>query len=80
MQDITQEILIAIIPLLILELLLIVIALRDWLKKDNQNMENRYLWLLAIFLLNGIGPIVYFLAAPRNATELDFEDDSTWGN
>ena len=62
-----------IIVIAIIQLTLIVFAVRDWLKQDNL-MPNRTMWIVAIFLLNFIGPILYFMIAPRNE-QVVIEDD-----
>lgn len=60
---------IAIIPLLIVQLGLMFYAAYDWYKQGPQ-LENRYLWLILIILVNIIGPIVYFWKAPRRALKI----------
>ena len=79
MQDIPQEILLILLPIVVLQIVLILVSLIDWLKKENQDMPNRFVWLIVILLVSGAGPIVYFLAAPRNSGDLDFNDVQTWG-
>lgn len=67
----------SLIPLIIIvaiiQLALIVIAVRDWLKQD-KSMQNRNMWLIIILLLNFIGPILYFMTAPR-FEQVMIEDD-----
>lgn len=67
----------SLIPLIIIvaiiQLALIVIAVRDWLKQD-KSMQNRNMWLIIILLLNLIGPILYFMTAPR-FEQVMIEDD-----
>lgn len=51
--------------LLAIQLILLVLAIRDWLQQP-KTMPDRMLWLVIILLINLIGPIIYFLAAPRS--------------
>lgn len=51
--------------LLSLQLILIIIAVQDWLNQSKE-MPNRVIWLIIIVLINIIGPIIYFIAAPRS--------------
>ena len=62
-----------IIVIAIIQLTLIVFAVRDWLKQD-KSMTNRTMWIVAIIFLNFIGPILYFMIAPRNE-QVIIEDD-----
>lgn len=48
------------IPLAILELGLLVFALRDLLKREKVAGGNKWLWGIIIVAFNFIGPIVYF--------------------
>ena len=79
MQDIPKELLLVLIPIFVLQIVLVLVSLRDWLKKENKNMSDRFVWLIVILLINVVGPIIYFLAAPRNSGNLDFDDEQTWG-
>ncbi len=49
------------IPLLILELVLLVVALIDLAKRERVRGGNKVVWLLVIIFINFIGPIVYLL-------------------
>lgn len=66
--SIPTELLIAIIPIALLELALTIYALIDWIKQGSK-LENRYLWLILILFINLIGPIVYFWKAPRESSD-----------
>ncbi|MHA2366016.1 MAG: PLD nuclease N-terminal domain-containing protein [Candidatus Hodarchaeales archaeon] len=79
MQEFSQELLLLIIPILILQILLIIIAIRDWLKEENKNIPNRLMWLLIILFISAFGPIIYFLAAPRHDSDLEFDEETNWG-
>lgn len=48
------------IPVLVLELLLMVIALADWFRRE-RTKGPRWVWLAVIVLLGILGPIAYLL-------------------
>ena len=48
---------------------LTIFALYDWYKQG-QGLENRYIWLIVILVLNLIGPILYFWKAPRDSLDI----------
>lgn len=48
------------IPIIIIQLILMIVALIDWIKNENTN-GPRWLWLLIILLVNFFGPIAYFI-------------------
>jgi hypothetical protein len=50
------------IPVVVIELILLVAALLDWLKRPVLR-GNRWVWLVIILFVNLIGPIIYFLFA-----------------
>ena len=79
MQEISRELLLLLIPIIVLQIVLLLVSLRDWLKKENKNMPNRNVWLIIILLISVVGPIGYLLAAPRNSGNLDLDDEQTWG-
>ena len=60
----------------VIELALLIYAVMDWLK--HEKMANRYLWLVVILLLNFVGPILYFMAAPRDNEEIVPDGDDIW--
>ncbi|MFS8631114.1 MAG: PLD nuclease N-terminal domain-containing protein [Bacillales bacterium] len=47
-------------PILIVQLILLVLALVDWMKQENTR-GPRLLWLFIILFVNILGPILYFL-------------------
>ena len=61
--------LLAVIPLLIVQLALLIYAAYDWYKQGSQ-LENRYVWLVLILVVNIIGPLVYFWKAPRDTLKI----------
>ncbi len=59
--DTIVEILPFLIPLLILQLILLVVALVDLIKRQKVRGDNKVLWALLIVLVNIIGPVVYLI-------------------
>ncbi len=49
------------IPLVVLELALLVIALIDVIRREKVTGNNKVVWILLIVLFQVIGPIVYFI-------------------
>jgi len=60
MNDIIQQILPLIIPVLIIQLILLVVALLD-LRKQRVTRGPKWAWALIIIFINIIGPIIYFI-------------------
>ena len=59
--DTIVEILPFLIPLLILQLVLLIIALVDLIKRQKVRGGNKVIWALLIVLVNIIGPVVYLI-------------------
>ncbi len=53
------------IPLIILQLFLQILALLSLFKQD-LSKEKRIIWVVIILLLNLLGPIIYFLFGRRD--------------
>ena len=60
------EFLYALIPIALIQIVLELYALYDWLKQGSR-LENRFVWLILIFVLGIIGPLIYFWKAPRES-------------
>lgn len=58
------------IPLVILELALLVIALVDIIRRPRVTGNNKVVWLIVVILFQVIGPIVYFVFG-RKETNID---------
>ncbi|MFJ8261069.1 PLD nuclease N-terminal domain-containing protein [Rummeliibacillus sp. NPDC094406] len=56
-----QEALPLIIPLVILELTLAIVALVHVLKHPNYRFGNKAMWVVIVLFLQIIGPIAYFI-------------------
>ena len=52
--------LLILLPLLILQFILLVVALLDLVKRPETN-GPKWVWLLVIVLINLIGPVLYFV-------------------
>ena len=64
-----------IIPLMILELALMVIALVDVIRREPQRVRwNKVVWIVIIVAVNIIGPIAYFIIG-RQEAPLDSDKD-----
>jgi hypothetical protein len=48
------------VPLLVIQLVLLVVALLD-LRKQRRTQGPKWLWVLIIVFVNTIGPILYFV-------------------
>ncbi|MDD5190564.1 MAG: PLD nuclease N-terminal domain-containing protein [Dehalococcoidales bacterium] len=49
------------IPLFLIELVLLVIALIDVIRREKVTGNNKVVWILVIVLFQVIGPVVYFI-------------------
>lgn len=53
-------------PLLVLQLILVIVALVDWVRAEETN-GPKWVWLLVILFANLIGPIIYFIFGRRRS-------------
>lgn len=60
--DVLRDILPLLIPLVIIQLVLIVVALRDLMGRERLR-GPRWMWVIVIVFLNMLGPILYFVVA-----------------
>lgn len=49
-----------IVPLIVLQLILMIVALLSWFKDEETN-GPKWVWLIVIIFVNIFGPIFYFL-------------------
>lgn len=54
-----------ILPVLLIQLLLVVVAVVDLFRVKNTN-GPKWMWALIIIFINIIGPVVYFIVGRRN--------------
>ena len=63
-----MEMLPFLLPLLIVELILLIVALRHILTHDTYKRGNRILWIVVVIVgMNYVGPIAYFLVGKEEA-------------
>lgn len=54
-----------VLPFLVIQLILVVVAVIDLIRIDKTN-GPKWLWALLILFVNTIGPILYFVIGRRN--------------
>nr|WP_245686907.1 PLDc N-terminal domain-containing protein [Tenuibacillus multivorans] len=59
-----QDLILLLLPVLILQLILLVIAIIDLIRIEKAN-GPKWVWALVIIFINIIGPIVYFIFGRR---------------
>lgn len=52
-------------PILVIQVILLIVALVDLIRIEKTN-GPKWLWAVIIFLINIIGPILYFVIGRRN--------------
>ena len=72
--ELLVDILPFLIPVIILELALLVLALVDLFKREHMSSNTRLIWALVIIFLNIIGPIIYFIFG-RGESSVDGNKD-----
>ncbi len=61
MQLITREMLMLIIPIVLLQFFLLIMALIDISKRTQVKGGNKVVWILVVLFFGIIGPLVYFV-------------------
>lgn len=56
-----KNLLLIIAPLIVLQIILLVAAMLDLVKRDKVTGGNKVIWALVIIFISTIGPIVYFI-------------------
>lgn len=56
-----EEIVLLVAPIVVMELILKVICLRDWIRREQVNGLSRRAWLLIFLFVNLFGPIAYLV-------------------
>ena len=72
--ELLVDILPFLIPVIILEIALLVLALVDLFKREHMSSNTRLIWALVIIFLNIIGPIIYFIFG-RGESSVDGNKD-----
>jgi len=52
-------------PLLVIQFILVVVALIDWIRIKETN-GPKWLWLLIILFISTLGPVLYFVIGRKN--------------
>lgn len=73
-QELSNELILLILTLLVIQLSLMLFSVYDWYKQG-ESLDNRYIWLLLIIVGSILGPIIYFLAAPRENKDNYLEEN-----
>ena len=64
----TGQILLLILPIVVIELALILLAIRDLLRADRRvRGGNKAVWALVILVFSLLGPILYFMIGREDA-------------
>jgi uncharacterized membrane protein YhaH (DUF805 family) len=66
---IIKEMLPLLIPLMIIQLALLIIAIVDLVKREHVTGDNKIVWALVIIFINMIGPIIYLLVGRKEKTD-----------
>jgi len=62
------------VPLVIIEVALLVIALVDLIRRENVRGDSKAVWVIVIVIFGVIGPVVYFLFG-RKENPVDSDQD-----
>jgi hypothetical protein len=62
--EIIRQYLPLLIPVILIELALLIVALVDLIRREKTH-GPKWAWVLVIILINFIGPIIYFVAGRR---------------
>lgn len=54
-----------ILPLIIIQGILLIVAIIDWAKQAENTRGNRWVWFVVIVFIQVIGPITYFIFGRR---------------
>ena len=71
MTEETMALMLVLIPIVIIELALMIVALLDLSKRQKVKGESKLLWVLLIIFVNLIGPIVYLVWGRHGEGEED---------
>ena len=57
----TQQIVTLLVPLILIDVGLAVVAILDWARRSRFKLLPRMAWLVVIILVNTVGPIAYLV-------------------
>ena len=55
-----------VLPIFFIQGVLLIIAIIDWAKQEDNIRGNRWVWFIVIVFINIIGPILYFIFGRRH--------------
>lgn len=57
-----------ILPLIIIEFVLKIVALRDIARRDHALIagKNKFVWVLVVLFISTLGPVIYFVGGRRD--------------
>lgn len=55
------EMILLLAPLVVMELILKAVCLKDWMKRESPNGLSRTAWLLIFLFVNLLGPVAYLV-------------------
>jgi hypothetical protein len=64
----TQQIVTLLVPLILIDVGLAVVAILDWARRRRFKLLPRIAWLLVIILVNTVGPIAYLVLGRAEET------------
>jgi hypothetical protein len=64
----TQQIVTLLVPLILIDVGLAVVAILDWAKRSRFKLLPRMAWLVVIILVNTVGPIAYLVLGRAEET------------
>jgi hypothetical protein len=67
--ELTKDVLLALIPIIILNVALVIWCVIDWTKRDTFAYFQKYVWLIFILFIQLIGPILYLLIGRKDAND-----------
>lgn len=69
MKSISTTLVLALLPIILIELALKAVCLRDWFRRQKLNGLGRMAWLLIFLFVTMIGPLAYLVYGRRSEGE-----------
>ncbi len=67
--ELTKDVLLALIPIIILNVALVIWCVIDWTKRDRFAYFQKYVWLIIILFIQLIGPILYLIIGRKDSDD-----------
>jgi hypothetical protein len=67
--DLLIELIPFLIPLILIQMALMIIAVLDLVKREHVTGNNKLVWILVIIFINIIGPIIYFVFGRKDRAD-----------